>query len=553
MKTKSIYLRIFAAFFAAYLLLMLLFTGFFIKNTKDHQLSSFLSNSYELYCYLNSFVENFQDNRDNGAELDSEKFYEADNFANNSNIMYGIYDSAFNTYFEKPGTWMCGYGTKMPPAMTEIPKGYIIGNHHGYLDLAKWVSDEDYREIIEYLGINNRDTDDRVLAECSIRGFWVDGLEIIPKEIVVNDRYGNSSSKKERVYKSLYKGSSDLLYFDNVATIYDFSEVGAFLDLENRVRDSNIAKKVISIQSDEPGVAWYEERVSLFEYRLYTQAPYLNSRYLTLDSKKNEESTVWYVFGARFNFWDNCKYVLIPVWAASLIIVLLAGGVTGYMTSKTYRKQLALEQARRDMTNGIAHDLKTPLAAISGYAEMISDGIHSENREHYAACIRESVSRMDNMVCQMLQLSKLDSAQTVLRREKISLEDISRRVIKLHESQLQRYTIEINGDAEITADAELMERVIENFMSNAVHHVSESGVIKISISEHDWRIFNSGQPIPKENLKKIWDAYTKVDKSRSTVGRSGLGLFIVKTILDRHGFTYGVENESNGVTFWFEY
>jgi signal transduction histidine kinase len=112
-----------------------------------------------------------------------------------------------------------------------------------------------------------------------------------------------------------------------------------------------------------------------------------------------------------------------------------------------------------------------------------------------------------------------------------------------------------SDDYVINCDVKLIEQAISNFLSNAVWHTPVDGEIKISITKNDGHVLfsieNSGQHIPPDKIKHIWDAYYKTDTARSNPKGTGLGLSIVKNILDAHGFKYGAENTESGVKIWF--
>ncbi|NLB88703.1 MAG: HAMP domain-containing histidine kinase, partial [Syntrophomonadaceae bacterium] len=213
------------------------------------------------------------------------------------------------------------------------------------------------------------------------------------------------------------------------------------------------------------------------------------------------------------------------------------------------------EKQRREVTNALAHDLKTPLSIISGYAQNLMENIHTEKREHYSANILTNVQRMDKIITDMLELSRLESEIFSLHFEKVSLEEICRQIIERYQLVCSEKNIEtsLEGEAVIEADCRLIDRVIDNFFINAVNNTPDDGIIRIKISSDTLEIYNSGSHIPEEEINAIWNPYKKVDLSRSNSKGTGLGLSIARGILEKHGFSYGARNSNEGVVFWFKF
>ena len=224
-------------------------------------------------------------------------------------------------------------------------------------------------------------------------------------------------------------------------------------------------------------------------------------------------------------------------------------------TYKTYENQKKLEKQRRETTNALAHDLKTPLSIISGYAQNLMENIHTEKREHYASNIEENVKRMDKIIRKMLELSRLESGSFQMVYEEFSLGEMCTRVLDRYSKVCIENHIDarLEGDAVIKADHALIERVIDNFFVNALDNTPEGGLITIKISDSMLAFYNSGSHIPEDSLNEIWLPYKKLDESRSNTKGTGLGLSISSTILELFKFSYGAKNSNEGVVFWFKF
>lgn len=216
---------------------------------------------------------------------------------------------------------------------------------------------------------------------------------------------------------------------------------------------------------------------------------------------------------------------------------------------------------RRELMANVSHDLKTPLTMITGYAEMMRD-LPGENKPENLQIIIDEVSRLNILVNDMLNLSKFTSKTAQLNLEKYSITDnileIVERYQKFQENNDFKFIFEYHQNVEIVADENKINQVIYNFLNNAINYSKQSKMIKI-IQEVDEqfvtiKVQDFGVGISEEDLKFIWDRYYRIDKShqRSTQG-SGLGLSIVKSILEYHNFTYGVDSvKGQGSIFWFK-
>lgn len=225
------------------------------------------------------------------------------------------------------------------------------------------------------------------------------------------------------------------------------------------------------------------------------------------------------------------------------------------------------ETLRKDLMANVSHDLKTPLTMIKAYAEMIRDlsGNNPEKRTKHLEVIIEEADRLNLLVSDILDLSKLQSDVAVMNTERIDFSEHLREIMPrfTYLKETQGYDIEtvIEDGLFIEADLPKIEQVVYNLVNNAINYVgddkyvgiklfrTENGAVRFEVSDH-------GQGIPSEALPYIWDRYYKVQKSENykrTVVGTGLGLSIVKGVLENHNFRYGVISTlGTGSTFWFE-
>ncbi|WP_317618351.1 sensor histidine kinase [Paenibacillus sp. PL91] len=228
-------------------------------------------------------------------------------------------------------------------------------------------------------------------------------------------------------------------------------------------------------------------------------------------------------------------------------------------------REKALERMRRDFVAGVSHELKTPLSLIGGYAEGLQDNIGAgAKRERYAEVILDETRRMSTIVGDMLDLSHLEAGQYRLNREPFDaselLKESAERAEALGAERNVRISVSLpeegDGIVEVAADRFRIGQVLTNLVTNAVRHAPDGGTVTLAASMDggDWRlsVHNVGDAIPEEELPRIWGQFYRIDKARAREsGGTGIGLAIVKQILDLHGSRYDVRNEQGGVTFAF--
>jgi len=227
------------------------------------------------------------------------------------------------------------------------------------------------------------------------------------------------------------------------------------------------------------------------------------------------------------------------------------------------KRKEAIDEMRKDFIANVSHELKTPIALIQGYAEGLNEGLceDEESRKYYTDVILDESEKMNKMVKQLLTLSSLESGNSILHKENFNLTSLIESVLGSISILIgeKNVNIEFDSDKEIflNADEFKIEEVVTNYISNSIHHVSDSGEIKINVSDDGenitFSVYNTGNPIPEKDLNNIWEKFFKVDKAHSRAyGGSGIGLSIVKAIVEAHNGTVAVRNILDGVEFSFK-
>lgn len=229
---------------------------------------------------------------------------------------------------------------------------------------------------------------------------------------------------------------------------------------------------------------------------------------------------------------------------------------------KDIEEKIQIDELRKDFIANVSHELKTPIALIQGYAEGLTEGMaeEAESRDYYCEVIMDEANKMNKMVRQLLTLTALEFGNDQISLERFDLTELIRGVLTASEILIQQKEAVIrfdrNSPVYVWADEFKIEEVVTNYLSNALNHLDGEKVIWIEIDEcgNDVKVIvrNTGANIPQEELPNIWTKFYKVDKSRTReYGGSGVGLSIVKAIMESHHKKYGVKNVEDGVEFWF--
>ena len=203
------------------------------------------------------------------------------------------------------------------------------------------------------------------------------------------------------------------------------------------------------------------------------------------------------------------------------------------------------EDLRKSFLANVSHDLRTPMTTISGFVDGILDGtIPEEQHQHYLGIISSEVRRLSRLVASLLDISRMQAGDRKFNKTSFDICELCRQILIAQEKRIDEKKLEVEFDCArdkiyAMADVDAMHQVIYNLCDNAIKFADEGGYLKISVSEKDKKVNvsvkNSGKGIPPEDLPFVFDRFYKSDRSRG-LDKSGvgLGLYIVKTIVDQH-------------------
>ncbi len=225
-------------------------------------------------------------------------------------------------------------------------------------------------------------------------------------------------------------------------------------------------------------------------------------------------------------------------------------------------EKIQIDEMRKEFIANVSHELKTPIALIQGYAEGLTEGMaeDAQSRDYYCEVIMDEADKMNKMVKQLLTLTALEFGNDTPSMITFDITEMIRDFLNsasiLFHQKDAHVDFEADGPLYVCADEFKTEEVLRNYLSNAMNHLDGARRIRVRAARTGesvtvW-VYNTGNPIPQEDLPNLWTKFFKVDKARTRAyGGSGIGLSIVKAVQDAHHQICGVANVEDGVEFFF--
>lgn len=246
------------------------------------------------------------------------------------------------------------------------------------------------------------------------------------------------------------------------------------------------------------------------------------------------------------------------------LVLRSAGDAAGERKEKNTGAQHSIDEANKEFVANISHELKTPLAVISGQVEMLQYMGDEIDREYYFSSIREEIDKMTDLVGNLLDITVLDHHMEEMEMSEVNLSDMMEYMILKYDALFKKNKIKLKSALErncvVCANRMYLEQAVNNYMMNAFQHTAQGKGMRIELIRKEnmarIEIYNEGPQIPEEDLDHIWQSFYKSGrenhKKNLKLSNAGLGLYMVKKIVEQHGGRCGAQNQEKGVMFWME-
>ncbi len=245
---------------------------------------------------------------------------------------------------------------------------------------------------------------------------------------------------------------------------------------------------------------------------------------------------------ASYDMWGDLGGMFIVDYAILAILILIVSAVWAKIAYTKYCARYETDELRRNMVNALAHDLKSPLMAISGYAENLAGDAHPEKREHYANAIMENASYMNEIITSTLELSRVENC-SVVHEEQLDIVELANISYEKYRPQAESKGISYKseGTCSVSADKALISQALENLITNAVKFTPEGGSIKVKADEKSISIENTCADTEKLRSFDLTAPFVKGSESRTDRTGTGMGLAIAKNACERQRFTLDID------------
>lgn len=243
---------------------------------------------------------------------------------------------------------------------------------------------------------------------------------------------------------------------------------------------------------------------------------------------------------STLDVWKNYCGALVGIGLLTVLLGTLLAFLLAKISYIRLKARYALEDYRKTLTNTMAHDLKSPLMSISGYAENLRDNLNTEKQVYYSEAILNSVQYMNSIIESVLYLSRMEEGKQTLKKEAVQVSEMLDKLVEERKEGFEErgLRVETEGDTVLEADATLMEQLLCNLLDNAIKYASKDTTIYVMMKDKEISIQNACE----EDLSAVADTlcapFVVSDDSRSNRKGSGLGLAIAKNICELHGFGF---------------
>lgn len=527
---RRVYLRCFALLLALWLALLGAFSAYMLANARRQEQQRFKDNANALGEALRGSSD--QDLRPAyGDWLSIVRTYEG-----TKGIAAALFTSEgqLEWHMDPPGQWTVFLSNSTRYwSMTD-----------GTVDITRWFSVEGLQEITAAAQVQGLVSMSLVLEDVILTA---DG-EVVPRSLALRTSGGDTvlTIFNDSYDQGQYRGTT-------YASGYIYLSIVRPADALAAAANSQVVRALQTIATDPsvlraPGADYprYLGGKAIVDDVAVTERPWgpLDQVYIaqTTDPIRPD---CWLVITGMSDVWSAAG----PYWLATALIslagFLLAAWLLAHMTWKGQRAHLLYERRRRETAAAITHDLKTPLAVIRACAENLAEAAPPDGQGDYAAEIIRQTEGMDRSLLDILELDRLEGQAPALQLEDVPLEEVVSRQVEALQPLWPEIQVVQQVSGTVRADRAALSRLVENLLRNALEH--SDGTVQVQGDETVLTVYNTGLPIPEEDLPRIWEPYFKGDAARR--GGSGLGLAIVAAAARDHGWRWEAANGDGGVTF----
>lgn len=443
---------------------------------------------------------------------------------------------------------------------------YSMGVYLDYFTLRNSMTDEQYNKIADYLNTEPDENGNYYIlsvnqyATDNYNGVGTDEMIPIRLEILRTNEnhvwyaedehieYFDLSSDKiseikelqkqmEENYKKINDSASNTVLIGPIRSIGDIKKNEITKDFFFNGGKENELKEYNKNNPEDSDIftAYIPLDDFSFIYRqIYEANPNYTDGFSSVDEMNSyNQKTCKITVYQKLEPLKACMATLIIGNSIILAFFILIGILLSLIIWRNFKNRAIREQHRMEMTNAVAHNLKTPLCIINGFSENLREESGYLTKQHYINVIQEQANEMDILVHKMLDFSKLETDSAKLNIKSFNIKTELENIAKKYNDISSKNIIVTADDKEIFADKELMELVFENLIENAVKYSKDNSDIKISFANNNFNISNECDEISKKDLKKIWKPYNRLEKDEEVRG-TGIGLSIVKHILKLH-------------------
>lgn len=367
--------------------------------------------------------------------------------------------------------------------------------------------------------------------------FYQQGYTFVPGEVKIM-AYGEGGGT---VLKEMNFAPEDVTGYEHIVIKEEEHKYGDPIIFDNGISAESMKYLHEVIASG----SWYDESSDYSGGGADIGKIGTNKCYSYMTLHLGQESTREYcVVGAcSYSFFELWKSDLLLAYGILAFATLVIAFIVSYISYTKQKSFYEMDQYRRDITNTMAHDLKSPLMVISGFAENLLEQDLPEKSKHFTSSILENVQYMNQIIEKVLDLSKVENVDYKLHKEKLDLRELSEELVSNYTAQLEKRGLEVqmSGDCIVDADKLSMTQVLDNLISNAIKYTIEGSVIEITLNDNSYEISNASAVDFDMDIKDLVNPFVKGDNSRSGKQGSGIGLTIAKNLVEQHGYQLQLE------------